>query len=77
MDKLQESESALFLVRNASEFYTGGSYDTNKCWLEGGGQFGDYNCDSPMALIKSAIDFVQNETEELSLPPDTFVIWTG
>jgi hypothetical protein len=66
-----------FLARDASEFFTGGSYDTYKCWLAGGGEFGDYNCDSPMALIKSAIDFVQKETEALTLPKDTFVIWTG
>jgi hypothetical protein len=47
------------LARNASEFFTGGPYDVNKCWIEGGGRFGDYNCDAPKALIESAINFVR------------------
>jgi len=64
-----------FSARNASEFFTGGPYDMTSCWLEGGGTFGDYNCDSPLALIQSAIKFVQDESAKL--PPDTFVIWTG
>ena len=69
-------QACLFsLARNASEFFTGGSYDMTSCWLEGGGTFGDYNCDSPLALIQSAIKFVQDESAKL--PADTFVIWTG
>ena len=64
-------------ARNASEFFTGGPYDVTKCWIEGGGPFGDYNCDAPRALIESAIKFVQEETTRLALPSNTFVIWTG
>jgi len=51
-------------------------YNIPVCWLEGGGTFGDYNCDAPLVLIKSAMKFVQDKSAELEKLPK-FVIWTG
>jgi len=54
------------------------------CWLgrqsNGGGvlrrtpgRFGDYNCDSPWALVKSAADFMKKKHGDNI----EFVLWTG
>ena len=54
-----------------------GDYKYDTCWGRAQGQFGDYNCDSPMKLIKSAVNFVKNHSETITDGDVKFVIWTG
>ena len=37
------------------------------------GQFGDYSCDSPLDLVKSATDFIKKVRGE----DFDFMLWTG
>ncbi|CAB3367620.1 Hypothetical predicted protein [Cloeon dipterum] len=64
--------------------YTSLGDPTKMCWLirpnNGGGvvrrqpgQFGDYNCDSPWSLVKSAADFMKKKHGDNI----EFVLWTG
>jgi len=57
------------------EYFLGG-YDEG-CWTEQRGVFGDYNCDSPLALIESATGFMkeyQNNNQDKDID---FIVWTG
>jgi len=57
------------------EYFLGG-YDEG-CWTEERGVFGDYNCDSPLALIESATSFMkdyQNSNQDKDIQ---FIVWTG
>jgi len=57
------------------EYFLGG-YDEG-CWTEQRGTFGDYNCDSPLALIESATAFMK-EYENNNIDKHVeFIIWTG
>ena len=57
-----------------SKDYFTGSYPTEICWGKGNGYFGDYNCDSSIALIKSATSFIKAYSKEIEA---SFILWTG
>ena len=44
------------------------------CWTEVRGQYGDLGCDSPLALVDSAVRFLMEQSEERGVE---FVVWTG
>ena len=51
-----------------------GDYAYEICWKKAAGIYGDYNCDSPKFLIKSAISFIKTKSVGLNVK---FVVWTG
>lgn len=54
-----------------------GEYDYETCWEKGGsGKFGDYNCDSSLELVKSAMNFVKTHSGKLGSDVK-FILWTG
>ena len=55
-------------------------YAYTKCWVEGGGRFGDFSCDSPWRLVQSALAFVATYTRTEIVGQGAqrpFVLWTG
>ena len=56
-----------------------GDYKYDICWENGGeGMFGDYDCDSSLELIDSAVTFIKTYTElEIHDGQAKFVLWTG
>ena len=54
-----------------------GSYRYDICWEDGGaGEFGDFDCDAPVRLIQTAVDFIRDfEPEDGN--EIKFVLWTG
>ena len=57
-----------------SKDYFIGNYSYETCWGNASGPYGDYNCDSPIQLMESAIQFIGEYSENIDV---SFVVWTG
>ena len=57
------------------KIYYLGDYAYDICWGNATGEFGDYNCDSPVRLVQSAVDFIKNHSK--TMENVDFIIWTG
>ena len=60
---------------SSREYYIG-DYEYDLCWAgQSGdiGRFGNYDCDAPIALISSAVEFMSGYDEVQA----QFVLWTG
>ncbi|XP_059090918.1 acid sphingomyelinase-like phosphodiesterase 3b isoform X2 [Tigriopus californicus] len=61
---------------NNRDYYLG-EYDYETCWEKGGsGKYGDYNCDSSLELVKSAMNFIKAHSDTLGNDVK-FILWTG
>lgn len=72
------SPSLLKSNPNEREYFLG-EYKYDICWTNGGeGIYGDYDCDSSLELIHSAVDFIKTYSElEITDGTAEFVLWTG
>ncbi len=77
LDTNYSSSSEARSSKGSREYFLG-EYNYDFCWSdqnEEKGPYGDYQCDAPMQLIESAINFMSEYTvEDGSIE---FLIWTG